>query len=169
MTLDALFPVCSPVASECSSLTNHPKLQQLALRGPTIDITSELARLPTLAPSSLVGIWVYLWDGFIMEFLEDIPESQWKAIDLALCNTKFSHLKSAEFTDSTREPLQNPHAFFQRALPKSYERGIIWLRRDSGGMYLIAIMLSPSDLRSPTYSHRTSGRPAIPRTTSRMG
>ena len=127
-------------------------------------IFSELARLPTFAPKSLVGVCAAAWYG-----LEDIPESQWEAIDLALCNTQFPHLKSAEFTDSPGNPLQNPHEFFQRALPKSYERGIIWLRHDHRGTYLIAIMPPPSDLRRPTYSHCSEGCPAIPRTTSRMG
>ena len=162
--LGCLFPVCSPVASECLSLTNHPKLQHLDLRGPIEDITSELARLPSFAPSSLVGICAAAWYG-----LEDIPESQWKAIDLALCNTKFPHLKSIDFVDAREVPLKNPHAFFQRVLPKSYERGIIWLRGRRTGMYLIAIILFPSDLCRPIYSHRSSGCPAIPRITSRMG
>ena len=167
--LGCRFPVCSPVASEFPSLTNHPKLQHLALRGEMDNITSELARLPSFAPSSLVGIWADAWFAVTVKSLEDIPESQWKAIDLALCNTKFPHLKSIDFVDAREVPLKNPHAFFQRVLPKSYERGIIWLRGRRTGMYLIAIILFPSDLCRPIYSHRSSGCPAIPRITSRMG
>ena len=164
-----LFSVCSPVASEAPSFTNHPKLQQLALVGDIDDIFPELARLPTLAPSSLVGICADIWYTASMTSLEEIPDSQWKAIDLALCNTKFPHLESIEFVDQGGATFKNPHAFFQRVLPKSYERGIIWLRPRRAGMYLIAIMLPPSDLHRPTYSHRSRGCPAIPRTTSRMG
>ena len=88
---------------------------------------SELARLPLFAPNSLVGIWANLWDNFPEEFLDEIPESQWKPVDLALCDPKFPHLKSAEFSDSSERPVKNPHAFFERVLPKSYERGILWL------------------------------------------
>ena len=161
--------MCSPVTSEFPSLTNHFKLQHLDLRGPIEDITFELARLPSFAPSSLVGIWADAWFAGTVHSLEDISESRWKAVDLALCNAKFPHLKSAEFADSTGEPIQNPHEFFQRVLPKSYECGIIWFSRSPGGMYLIAIILPPSDLCRPTYSHRTSGCPAIPRTTPQMG
>ena len=88
---------------------------------------SELARLPLFAPNSLVGIWANLWDNFPEEFLDGIPESRWKPVDLALCDPKFPHLKSAEFSDSSERPVKNPHAFFERVLPKSYERGILWL------------------------------------------
>lgn len=122
-------------------LTNHLALLRLSLRAPAQEIIPKLARLPLFAPGSLTGIWVDPWDGFTMDFLEGIPESQWKAVDLALCDPKFSHLTSVEFTNSSKAPLENPHAFFQRVLPKSYKRGILWPRRDYGSMYLIVVIL----------------------------
>ena len=96
----------------------HLKLRQLAVHGDMKNAFSELARLPLFAPNSLVGIWANLWDNFPEEFLDEIPESQWKPVDLALCDPKFPHLKSAEFSDSSERPVKNPHAFFERVLPK---------------------------------------------------
>ena len=78
-----------------------------------------------------------------MESFGETNESEWNAVDLALCHSKFSHLKSVEFRKDAEaeEPLENPHAFFQRVLPKSYKRGILWPRRDYGSMYLIVVIL----------------------------
>ena len=71
-----------------------------------------------------------------MESFGETNESEWNAVDLALCHSKFSHLKSVEFRKDAEaeEPLENPHAFFQRVLPNSYGRGILWYRRRFRGM-----------------------------------
>ena len=149
------FSVCSPVTSDVPLLTNHLSLQRLSLHGNKEHLISELERLPFFAPSSLVDIHVHI------DFLES-TEIQWKAVDLALCDSKFPHLKSIEFSESPPYPLRNPHAFFEQALPNSYERGIIWLLPRQFGMHLVAIILHHSDLYRRTYTHRSGGCPAIP-------
>ena len=159
------FSISSPVASDTSLLTNHLNLQHLALEGHPDNVIRVLGRLPLFAPSSLIGIRAIFW-GSDSKILEGISESEWKAVDLALCDSKFTHLKSVEFSEIVGESLQNPHAFFQRVLPTCYERGILWYRFRQNGMYLIAIMLPPSNLCRPMYAHRSSGCPTIPRTAS---
>lgn len=119
------FSVCSRVASEVPSLTNFPKLHRLALFGFTNEVIPVLGRLPLFAPSSLVGIFVYTYSATQDD---EVPESEWKAVDLALCDTKFNHLKCVEFHALNDQPLQNPHAYFRQALPTCYQRGILWYR-----------------------------------------
>ena len=118
-------------------LTNHLNLQRLALQGLRGKVIRVLGRLPLFAPSSLISIRTIFWDSGIKP-LEKNSESEWKAIDLALCNPKFPHLKSVEFTISHFIlPLENPHAFFQQLLPTCYERGMLWYRHRYEGSYLL--------------------------------
>ena len=98
--------------------------------------------------------------------MKKISESEWKAIDLALCDSKFPHLKSIEFIEEFVEPRPNPHVLFRQALPKSYDRGILWYQYGLDGVYLIAIILPHSDLHRPMHAHRSSWCSAIPRITS---
>ena len=163
MALDAFAPGCSPVAFEVPLLTNHLKLQRLDLDGMMEIIIPVLGRLPLFAPRFLVGICIYSRFTDEMKGFEGISEDEWKAVDLALCDSKFTHLKSVELVESGEKGLENPHAFFRQALPKSYERGILWFRHYYAGMYLIAIILHHSDLCRPTYSHCFSGLPTVPR------
>ena len=124
------FSICSPVAPDMPLLTNHLNLQRLALQGNVIPV---LCRFPLFAPSSLVSIRA----PFLRKSLK-ISESEWKAVDLALCDPKFPHLKSVEFTISHFIlPLENPHAFFQQLLPTCYERGMLWYRHRYEGSYLL--------------------------------
>ena len=161
------FSACSPVASDPPLLTNHLNLQHLALEGFRDNFIRVLGRLPLFAPSSLIGIRAIFW-GSDSKILEGISESEWKAVDLALCDSKFTHLKSVEFSEIVGESLQNPHAFFQRVLPTCHERGILWYRRRQHGMYLIAIMLPLFNLCRPMDAHRSNGCSAIPWITSRV-
>lgn len=99
-----------------------------------LQVISELLRLPLFAPNSLISIWVDPVFRPKMGSLKEVSKSQWKAVDLALCNPKFPHLKSVEFSESSEEPIENPDTFFHQVLPKSYERGILWYRSDRKGM-----------------------------------
>ena len=146
-------------------LTNHLNLQRLALQGLRGKVIRVLGRLPLFAPSSLISIRTIFWDSGIKP-LEKNSESEWKAIDLALCNPKFPHLKSVEFTGPSSKPPQNPHAFFQQSLPTCYKRGMLWYRPGFKGSYFILIMLPHPDLCRHIYAHRSSGCAAIPWITS---
>ena len=151
---------------EIPLLTDHLALQRLAFHGYPEPVISVLARLPLFAPSSLVCV---SYNSF---FRSDEPHLT-KDVDLALCDSKFPHLTSVQLSGthlmdekSHPQPINDPHTFFQRTLPKSYKRGILWYRGDYQSMYFILIMLPHSDLCRAVYSHHPSGCPTIPRTTS---
>ena len=129
-----LFFACSSVALGVPPLMHHLSLQHLAFSGHPDKIISLLSHLADFAPSSLIDIYIDPWRGLTTSDLEEIPKDQWKAVDLALCDTRFPHLTSVKFTESSQEPLVNPPALFQRVLPNSYTRGILWLRRDWKGV-----------------------------------
>ena len=164
-----VLTITSDSEDEIPLLTNHHALQRLALLGPSKDVLSVLARLPLLALSSIVSIscTFFRWDE---PGLTEVSESELKAVDLALCDSKFSHLTCVQLFEINyrddefhSEAIEDPHTSFQRALPKSYMRGILWYRSSEHGMYLIVIMFPHSDLRSPVCPHRSSGCPTIPR------
>ena len=124
----------SEAEAEIIPLINHFALQRLAFYGFSKDVISVLARLPLFAPCTLVGI---LFDSSRLggePGLMKIPESEFKAVDLALSDSKFPHLTSIQFIEHPEEPIENPHILFRRILPNSYMRGILWYQRRHEGM-----------------------------------
>ena len=82
-------------------LTNHRALQRLAFHGSLKHVLSVLARLPLVAPSSLVCIYynIFLVRSGEPE-LTKASESELKAVDLALCDSKFRHLTCVQLSES---------------------------------------------------------------------
>ena len=115
-------------------LMDHTGLELLRIRGYTKSALLWLSRLDSFAPSSLLGI--------SLEILGDFPgvhheysKTQWKTVDVALYDPKFRNLISFELQDHWHQPESHAelHPVFQRILPRSYERGILWHVRNNGG------------------------------------
>lgn len=86
----------------------------------------ELSQLPSFAPCSLVGIRLNL-SGGLDDYKGGDYRVQWKAIDSAFCDPKFSRLISIEIRDGGYDEaiVADWHVLFQEISPMSYKRGIL--------------------------------------------
>lgn len=109
-------------------------------------------------PPSIVIITYSVQDSFDRVFSEEHTPG-WIAVDTALSDSKLSNLTHFIIRTTYDHPKdEKVHVVFQKWLPKSYQRGILWwgLRKGNNGMCKLVNHSQFTDLQVPVTASQMS-------------